>query len=440
MLTGDEMKIKITFFLIIIIVLSTVTAFAGTLDSALDEIPTDTLEDYLNKNNQYFSDNNIKLRDLIVNAFKGRLDISLKDYFLYEFSNEQGFFKSVLKTGINIIVICMVLTIIKYFSDEFGSQSVSDIVMVFSVLIIFTIILKDVLIIKNLLKSDFMTFKTITEEINAVFMAAMLTFGKLSIMQFFQTSLNYVVGMTTQLIYSLTDIMTIVMIAVILINNMSKLINATLMYKFLKKATLLILSGYMIIIVINFSVQGYIYYKTDHHWTSLGAYLAYKEFAIVNNIAPIEITDLRENRVDGFLGTYFSKSKKINAKEDYILYYDNLNIDVKIDGVKVSGLNNDDKWESSDKYSAFLNGNNGLTVIKNNSIKNNSKILVIKDSYANSFIQFLINNYNEIYVVDLRSYSTGFNNFFKENKFNNVLIMYSLKNLSEDVNLSKLKY
>ncbi len=268
MLTGDEMKIKITFFLIIIIVLSTVTAFAGTLDSALDEIPTDTLEDYLNKNNQYFSDNNIKLRDLIVNAFKGRLDISLKDYFLYEFSNEQGFFKSVLKTGINIIVICMVLTIIKYFSDEFGSQSVSDIVMVFSVLIIFTIILKDVLIIKNLLKSDFMTFKTITEEINAVFMAAMLTFGKLSIMQFFQTSLNYVVGMTTQLIYRFTDIMTIVMIAVILINNMSKLINATLMYKFLKKATLLILSGYMIIIVINFSVQGYILYKTDNIFIS----------------------------------------------------------------------------------------------------------------------------------------------------------------------------
>ncbi|WP_312698896.1 stage III sporulation protein AE [Sedimentibacter sp.] len=262
------MKIKITFFLIIIIVLSTVTAFAGTLDSALDEIPTDTLEDYLNKNNQYFSDNNIKLRDLIVNAFKGRLDISLKDYFLYEFSNEQGFFKSVLKTGINIIVICMVLTIIKYFSDEFGSQSVSDIVMVFSVLIIFTIILKDVLIIKNLLKSDFMTFKTITEEINAVFMAAMLTFGKLSIMQFFQTSLNYVVGMTTQLIYRFTDIMTIVMIAVILINNMSKLINATLMYKFLKKATLLILSGYMIIIVINFSVQGYILYKTDNIFIS----------------------------------------------------------------------------------------------------------------------------------------------------------------------------
>lgn len=262
------MKIKTTIIIIILIILNTLSAFAGTIDSAIDEIPTDTIEDYINKNNPYFRDNNISLRDLIINAFKGRLDISIKDYFFYEFKNEQGFFKSILQTGINIIVICMVLTIIKYFSDEFSSQSVSDIVLIFSVLVIFTIILKDVLSIKNMLKSDFLTFKRITEEINAVFMAAMLTFGKLSVLQFFQTSLNYVVGITTQLIYKFSDIMTIIMIAVILINNMSKLINAKLLYKFLKKATLLILSGYMIIIVINFSVQGYILYKTDNIFIS----------------------------------------------------------------------------------------------------------------------------------------------------------------------------
>ncbi len=262
------MKIKTTILIIILITLNTISAFAGTIDSAIDEIPTDTIEDYINKNNPYFRDNNISLRDLIVNAFKGRLDISIKDYFFYEFKNEQGFFKSIIQTGINIIVICMVLTIIKYFSDEFSSQSVSDIVLIFSVLVIFTIILKDVLIIKNMLKDDFLTFKRITEEINAVFMAAMLTFGKLSVLQFFQTSLNYVVGITTQLIYKFSDIMTIIMIAVILINNMSKLINAKLLYKFLKKATLLILSGYMIIMVINFSVQGYILYKTDNIFIS----------------------------------------------------------------------------------------------------------------------------------------------------------------------------
>lgn len=266
MLTGDEMK-KIIIFMLVILTLGT-NAFAAVMDDAIEQIPVENLEEYINNNNSYFRDNNISIRELIVNAFKGRLDISLKDYLLYELENEQNFFREIIKTGINIFIICMVLTIIKYFSDEFSSQSVSDIVVLFSVMIIFTIILKDVLSIKNIMKADFADFKTITEEINAVFMAAMLTFGKLSILQFFYTSLNYIIGITTQFIYSFTDIMTIVMIAVILINNMSKLINAKLMYKFLKKATLLILSGYMIIVVINFSVQGYILYKTDNIFIS----------------------------------------------------------------------------------------------------------------------------------------------------------------------------
>ena len=278
------MKRKIIIFIFIIFTLTLSTnVFASVMDDAIDKVPVDNLEDYINSNNSYFKDNNINIRDLIANAFKGRLDISLKDYFLYELENEQGFFRDIIKTGINILVICMLLTIIKYFSDEFSSQSVSDIVVLFSVMIIFTIILKDVLSIKNLMKADFSEFKIITEEINAVFMAAMLTFGKLSILQFFYTSLNYVIGVTTQFIYSFTDIMTIVLIAIILINNMSKLLNAKLMYKFLKKATLLILSGYMIIVVINFSVQGYILYKTDNIFISGVKALSPSAMPIIGN-------------------------------------------------------------------------------------------------------------------------------------------------------------
>ncbi|WMJ76243.1 MULTISPECIES: stage III sporulation protein AE [unclassified Sedimentibacter] len=254
-------KIIIMFFIILSI---STNAFAAVTDEAIDQIPIGNLEEYINSNNSYFSDNNINIREIIGNAFKGRLDISIKDYFLYEIENEKNFIKEIVSTGTYILIICMILTIIKYFSDEFSSHSVSDIVVLFSVMIIFTIVLKDVLSIKNIMKADFAKFKIITEEINAVFMAAMLTFGKLSILQFFYTSLNYVIGITTSFIYSFTDVMTVVLITVILINNMSKLINAKLMYKFLKKATLLFLSGYMIIVVINFSVQGYILYKTDN--------------------------------------------------------------------------------------------------------------------------------------------------------------------------------
>jgi stage III sporulation protein AE len=262
---------KIILLIIVFISLSNFIAFAdqeNNLNNAVDEIQTDDLENYIKDNNSYFKDKNIDIKSILINAFKGRIDISLKDYILYEIGQEQGFFKDIIKTCTNVLVICLLLTIINYFTDEINNKSVSDIVVFFSVIIIFTIILKDVINIKDILKNDFAKFKTITEDLNGLFLAAMLTFGKLSILQFFQTYLNYIIGITTNLIYSFTDIITILMVSIILINNVSDLIKANQMYKLIKKGTLLILSGFIIIVVINFSVQGYILYKTDNIFIS----------------------------------------------------------------------------------------------------------------------------------------------------------------------------
>ncbi|WP_195263130.1 DHHW family protein [Clostridium sp. 1001275B_160808_H3] len=185
----------------------------------------------------------------------------------------------------------------------------------------------------------------------------------------------------------------------------------------------------------------YIYYKTDHHWTSFGAYLAYSEFVKNNNLTLVDMSHFNKNEVDNFYGTYFSKSKNFNAESDVITYYDLPNLSVSIDGVPVDNINDDSRWSSSDKYSAFLRGNNGLTIIQNNDIyNNNNKILVLKDSFANSFIQYIVNNYKEVYVVDLRSFIGSFNEFFESNKFDDILIMYNFINLVEDVNISKIKY
>ncbi|MDI9215551.1 DHHW family protein [Clostridium tertium] len=184
----------------------------------------------------------------------------------------------------------------------------------------------------------------------------------------------------------------------------------------------------------------YIYYKTDHHWTSFGSYLAYSEFVKNNNLSLVDINNLNKHEVNNFYGTYFSKSKNFNAESDLITYYDVPNLSVSIDGVPVDNINDNSKWSSSDKYSAFLRGNNGLTIIQNNNISNNNKILVLKDSFGNSFIQYLVNNYKEVYVVDLRGFIGSFNEFFKSNKFDDILIMYNFINLAEDVNISKIKY
>ncbi|WP_352417152.1 DHHW family protein [Clostridium tertium] len=184
----------------------------------------------------------------------------------------------------------------------------------------------------------------------------------------------------------------------------------------------------------------YIYYKTDHHWTSFGSYLAYSEFVKNNNLSLVDINNLNKHEVNNFYGTYFSKSKNFNAESDLITYYDVPNLSVSIDGVPVDNINDNSKWSSSDKYSAFLRGNNGLTIIQNNDISNNNKILVLKDSFGNSFIQYLVNNYKEVYVIDLRGFIGSFNEFFKSNNFDDVLIMYNFINLADDVNISKIKY
>lgn len=259
---------KISLIIIASILLFLQTNHVSAMEEAMEEMPTETFEDYIYDKNSYFRERNILIRDLIRNAFTGNLDISLKDYLSYELKNEQGYFKDILKTGINVFVICIGLTIINYFTDDTEGKSVSDIVVLASALIIFTIVLKDVLRVKAILKNDFKDFKIITEDINAIFMAAMLTFGKLSLVQFFQSSLNYSIGIATQFIYGFIDIMTLIMTGIILINNMNKFINLKLMYKALKKGTLLILSAFIIIVVINFSVQGYILYKTDNIFIS----------------------------------------------------------------------------------------------------------------------------------------------------------------------------
>ena len=284
-----KIKMKTKIFLIVLTALVFIGCFAYgdekiSSDDAIEEMQTDDLENYLKYNNSYFNDRNLDIKSIIKNAFQGKLELSLKDYLIYQIKKEKGFFSDVIKTCVNVLVICLLLSIINYFSDEMSSQSVSDIVVFFSVIIIFTIILNDVNSIKNILKNDFNKFKTINEDINGLFLALMFTFGKLGILQFFQTYLNYIIGITTKFIYSFTDIMTIVMVSVILINNVSKLINAKLLYKFLKKGTLLILSGYIIIVVINFSVQGYILYKTDNIFISSIKALSPSSIPVVGNV------------------------------------------------------------------------------------------------------------------------------------------------------------
>ena len=189
----------------------------------------------------------------------------------------------------------------------------------------------------------------------------------------------------------------------------------------------------------------YIFYRTDHHWTTLGAYYAYAAYAESLGMEPVALDSLSGIEVPDFYGTYFSKAKKFDAVADTITYYPIADAGVIIDGQEADGWYDLSKFEVRDKYAAFLRGNNGYTVIKSGvreapEGQEPSKILVVKDSYANSFVPFLLYNFDEVHVVDLRYSAVSMKELLSTENFDQVLLMYNFMNLVTDTNLYKLGY
>lgn len=190
----------------------------------------------------------------------------------------------------------------------------------------------------------------------------------------------------------------------------------------------------------NEEKNNYIYYKTDHHWTSYGAYLAYKELVNNRGLSIVVLDKFSANKVEGFYGTYFSRAKPYDSNGDILTYYDIPNIEMKIDEKIYDGLYDLSKLEGRNKYEIFTRGNNPLTIIKNKALDNNKKLLIFKDSYANSLVPFLTQNYEEIHMMDLRSFSTKVSKYIKENNFDDIFIVYNFTNFISDLNLVKIKY
>ncbi len=187
----------------------------------------------------------------------------------------------------------------------------------------------------------------------------------------------------------------------------------------------------------------YIYYRTDHHWSTLGAYYAYEEYINSKGLTPVSLNELNGNEVLNFYGTYFSQSKDYNAVSDIITWYDIPITSFEIEGSLKDGLYDFDKFDVTDKYASFIWGNNGLTVIKSENATDdnqNSKILVIKDSYANSFVPYLTYNFDEVHVIDLRHFVGSMSTYLEQNSFDDILLMYNFKNFAEDINIPKLRY
>jgi len=185
-----------------------------------------------------------------------------------------------------------------------------------------------------------------------------------------------------------------------------------------------------------------LYFKTDHHMTSLGAYFVYQQFCKTANINYVTLDKFNEEVVSTeFLGTFDSKAQRCNQETERIIVYKNYinqNVEANYDGKIYNSIFNEDYLNKKDKYSYFLNGNNAKVVVQTQ-INNGKRLLVIKDSYAHILAQFLCQNYEEIHFIDPRYYNLPLSNYVNENHITEALFLYNVSNLINDTGIRLVK-
>ena len=158
----------------------------------------------------------------------------------------------------------------------------------------------------------------------------------------------------------------------------------------------------------------YIYFRTDHHWTALGAYYAYVAWAKSAGVKPVPLNNFSTLEMPGHFGMFYgmcgSPSIMRNNPDTVVAY-----IPPDIDSIQVefqetygtrSGQLVYDYRKTGYRYGAFIGGDHPLTTITNNNIRDNSACVLVKDSYGNPFSIYLTQHYHTVYVIDYRYYKS----------------------------------
>ena len=175
-----------------------------------------------------------------------------------------------------------------------------------------------------------------------------------------------------------------------------------------------------------------LYYKTDHHWTTDAAYACYVKYCEETGLTaqPKDAFDITEVS-DSFYGTIYSKALTPFQPYDRVKAYkqseENLEI-VYDDGRDDQDSLYSDYWlDKKDKYSYFLDTNNHSKIeVTNKGVNNGKVLLVVKDSYANCFVPFLVNHYEKIVILNTRYYRSGVLKAAKECGATDALFLFNL--------------
>lgn len=165
----------------------------------------------------------------------------------------------------------------------------------------------------------------------------------------------------------------------------------------------------------------YIYFRTDHHWTALGAYYAYQDFCKVKGIEAESINSFETMEFPGFVGSFYASSNQVaSLKEnpDTVTAYipkdtnDMFFYDSSLQKINWKIINDVSEYSENSKYATFIAGDEIYAQIDNPVLDDESSCVVIKESFGDAFIPFLVDHYQHIYIVDYRY-------FYKYPEYNN---------------------
>ncbi|HWP52360.1 MAG TPA: DHHW family protein [Clostridia bacterium] len=191
--------------------------------------------------------------------------------------------------------------------------------------------------------------------------------------------------------------------------------------------------------------KDYLYYRTDHHWSTLGAYYAYVEFSKAAGFEPVPLEKMEKRTLDNFLGTLYAQTQNsiMASKPDFVDYYimptaykcfqyrkgsPDIAIRIPLYGEYAKSYNS---------YSVFMHGDFPVTVI-DTEVKNGRRIAVVKESFGNAFVPFLVNHYETVVVIDQRYLEKSFYDVLNEFNINELLFINNIAAAHTAVRIQEL--
>ena len=189
--------------------------------------------------------------------------------------------------------------------------------------------------------------------------------------------------------------------------------------------------------VLSYHTNEDIYFRTDHHWTGLGAYYAAQKFAETAGLDFKDLSTYQKHDIEGFVGTMyaFTQDPNINNDPETFTYYTPSNLNQCVTEHYDTDFTNMSEWDffcdvgdpQHNAYLTFMGGDEQIVRVKTN-VKNGKKLIIVKDSYGNAIPGYLFGSYEEIYVADMRYFDLNLVDFIEDQGITDLLftmVVYS---------------